>query len=51
VASYERYRLSEDGQHLSEELQLGGGEYPSVKLKRVYDRTAKPLPRTVPNNE
>jgi hypothetical protein len=51
VASYERYSLSEDGQRLSEELQLGGGEYPSVKLKRVYDRTAKPLPRTVPNNE
>jgi hypothetical protein len=51
VASYERYSLSEDGQHLSEELQLGGGEYPSVKLKRVYGRTAKPLPRAVPNNE
>ena len=51
VASYERYSLSEDGQRLSEELQLGGGEYPSVKLKRVYDRTAKPLPRAVPNNE
>ena len=51
VASYERYSLSEDGQRLSEELQLGGGEYPSVKLKRVYDRTSKPLPRAVPNNE
>ena len=49
VASYERYSLSEDGQRLSEELQLGGGEYPSVKLKRVYNRTAKPLPRAVPN--
>jgi hypothetical protein len=51
VASYERYSLSEDGQRLSEELQLGGGEYPSIKLKRVYDRTSHPLPRTVPNNE
>ncbi len=51
VASYERYTLSEDGQRLSEELQLGGGEYPSIKLKRVYARTAKPLPRAVPNNE
>lgn len=51
VASYERYILSEDGRQLSEELQLGGGEYPSVKLKRVYDRTDKPLPRVVPNND
>jgi hypothetical protein len=51
VASYERYSLSEDGRRLSEELQLGGGEYPSVKLKRVYDRTDKPLPRAVPNLE
>jgi hypothetical protein len=49
VASYERYSLSADGRQLSEELQLGGGEYPSVKLKRVYDRTDKPLPRAVPN--
>lgn len=51
VASYERYTLSDDGQRLTEELQLGGGEYPSVKLKRVYNRTSKPLPREVPNNE
>jgi hypothetical protein len=51
VASYERYTLSEDGQRLSEELQLGGGEYPSIKLKRVYKRTTHPLPRAVPNNE
>jgi hypothetical protein len=49
VASYERYMLSPDGRQLSEELQLGGGEYPSVKLKRVYNRTDKPLPRAVPN--
>lgn len=51
VASYERYSLSADGQSLTEELQLGGGEYPSLKLKRVYVRTAKPLPRAVPNND
>jgi hypothetical protein len=51
VASYERYSLSEDGRQLTEELQLGGGDYPSVKLKRVYDRTDKPLPRAVPNND
>jgi hypothetical protein len=51
VASYERYSLSEDGRRLSEELQLGGGEFPSVKLKRVYERTDKPLSRAVPNNE
>jgi hypothetical protein len=51
VASYERYILSEDGRRLSEELQLGGGEFPSVKLKRVYNRTDKPLPRAVPNLE
>jgi hypothetical protein len=51
VASYERYSLSEDGRQLSEELQLGGGEFPSVKLRRVYDRTDKPLPRAVPNND
>ena len=51
VASYERYSLSEDGRQLTEELQLGGGEFPSVKLKRVYDRTDKPLPRAVPTND
>ncbi|MBS0417441.1 MAG: hypothetical protein JSR66_06990 [Proteobacteria bacterium] len=51
VASYERYSLSEDGQRLTEELQLGGGDFPSAKLKRVYDRTDKPVPRSVPNND
>jgi hypothetical protein len=49
VASYERYSLSEDGQRLTEELRLGGGDFPSVKLKRVYGRTDKPVPRSVPN--
>jgi len=51
VASYERYTLSDDGQRLTEELQLGGGEFPSAKLKRVYERTDKPVPRSVPNND
>jgi len=51
VASYERYSLSEDGKLLTEQLELGGGEFPSVKLKRVYDRSDKPLSRSVPNIE
>jgi len=51
VASYEKFSLSEDGKRLTEELSLGGGEFPSVKLKRVYDHTDRPLPRAVPNNE
>ena len=51
VASYERYILSEDGTRLTEELQLGGGDFPSVKLKRVYGRTDKPVPRSVPTND
>jgi hypothetical protein len=51
VASYERYTLSDDGKRLTEELQLGGGDFPSAKLKRVYDRTDKPVPRSVPNND
>jgi len=51
VASYEKFSLAEDGKRLTEELSLGGGEFPSVKLKRVYDHTDRPLPRAVPNNE
>ncbi|HWM68172.1 MAG TPA: hypothetical protein VNO35_16390 [Steroidobacteraceae bacterium] len=51
VASYEKFTLAEDGKRLTEELSLGGGEFPSVKLKRVYDHTDRPLPRAVPNNE
>jgi hypothetical protein len=49
VASLEKYSLADDGKHLIEELELGGGDFPSVQLKRVYDRTDKPLPRAVPN--
>jgi hypothetical protein len=48
VASQETYSLSPDGQHLLEELRLGGGEFPAVKLKRVYDRTDHPVTRGVP---
>jgi hypothetical protein len=51
VASVEKFTLSEDGKHLTEELALGGGEFPSVKLKRVYDRTDKPVTRDVFTND
>jgi hypothetical protein len=51
VASVEKFSLAEDGKHLTEELSLGGGDFPSVKLKRVYDHADGPLPRAVPNNE
>jgi hypothetical protein len=48
VASVETFSLADDGKHLVEELRLGGGEFPSVKLKRVYDRTEHPMQRSVP---
>ncbi len=51
VASMETFSLSDDGKHLIEELRLGGGEFPAVKLKRVYDRTDHPLPRAVPTTD
>jgi hypothetical protein len=51
VASVEKFSLAEDGKRLTEELNLGGGDFPSVKLKRVYDHSDGPLPRAVPNNE
>ena len=51
VASVEKFSLAEDGKRLTEELSLGGGDFPSVKLKRVYDHADGPLPRAVPNNE
>jgi len=34
-----------------EELRLGGGEFPGVKLKRVYNRADHPVPRDVPTND
>jgi hypothetical protein len=51
VASVESYSLTDDGKHLVEQLRLGGGEFPVVKLKRVYDRADHPLPRGAPTND
>lgn len=51
VGSFEKFSLAEDGKHMTEELNLGGGDFPTAKLKRVYVRTDRPLPRAVPNNE
>jgi hypothetical protein len=51
VASIEKFSLADDGKRLIEELHLGGGDFPAVKLKRVYDHTDKPLPRAMPTNE
>jgi len=51
VASVEKYSLSSDGKRLLEELRLGGGEFPVAELKRVYDRTDKPIPRSAPSND
>jgi hypothetical protein len=51
VASVESFSLADDGKHLVEELHLGGGEFPAVKLKRVYDRADHPVPRDVPTND
>jgi hypothetical protein len=51
VASVESFSLTDDGKHLVEQLQLGGGDFPAVKLKRVYDRADHPVPRDVPTND
>jgi hypothetical protein len=51
VASIEKFTLADDGKRLIEELHLGGGDFPAVKLKRVYDHTDRPLPRALPTNE
>jgi hypothetical protein len=51
VASVETFTLTDDGKHLVEELRLGGGEFPAVKLKRVYDRADHPPARDVPTND
>jgi len=48
VASVETFSLSDDGKHLLEDLRLGGGEFPGVTLKRVYDRSDHPVSRSVP---
>jgi hypothetical protein len=51
VATVESFSLADDGKHLVEELRMGGGEFPAVKLKRVYDRADHPVPRDVPTND
>lgn len=51
VRSIETFSLSPDGKHLIEQLHLGGGDYPRVELKRVYDHTDNPLPRALPTND
>jgi hypothetical protein len=51
VAAIEKYGLSEDGKHLIEKLRLGGGEFPVVELKRVYDHSDKILLRAAPTND
>lgn len=51
VGSVETYSLSPDGQHLTQELHLGGGQFPAVNLKRTYDRSDHPVSRTVPTSD
>jgi hypothetical protein len=51
VASVESFSLTDDGKHLVEELELGGGEFPRVKLKRLYNRSDHPVQRDVPTND
>ncbi len=51
VASTETFSLSDDGKHLLEDLRMGGGDFPSIRLKRVYDQSDRPLQRTVPTND
>jgi hypothetical protein len=51
VATVESFSLADDGKHLVEALRMGGGDFPAVKLKRVYDRADHPVPRDVPTND
>ncbi len=51
VASIETFSLSSDGQRLTEHLRLGGGDYVSAELTRVYNRTDQALPRAAPTND
>lgn len=46
----ERYRLSEDGQHLLADIQSTGGNMPSIRIKRVYDRLSAAL-NVAPTND
>jgi len=51
VATVESFSLADDGKHLVEELHMGGGDFPAVKLKRVYARADHPVPRDAPTND
>jgi hypothetical protein len=51
VATVESFSLADDGNHLVEQLHMGGGDFPAVKLKRVYDRADHPAPRDVPTSD
>lgn len=46
----ERYHLSDDGQHLLADIQSTGGNMPSIKIKRVYDRMSAAL-KAAPTND
>lgn len=51
VATTETFSLSDDGKHLLEDLRMGGGDFPSIRLKRVYNQSEHPLQRTVPTSD
>jgi hypothetical protein len=46
----ERYQLSPDGKQLLAEIQSTGGNMPSMKIKRVYER-ASAVPSAAPTND
>jgi hypothetical protein len=46
----ERYQLSADGKQLVAEIQSNGGNMPSMKFKRVYDRVSA-APSAAPTND
>jgi hypothetical protein len=51
VATTETFSLSDDGKHLLEDLRMGGGDFPAIRLKRVYDQADHPVQRTVPTSD
>ena len=46
----ERYHLSDDGQHLLADISSSGGNMPSIKIKRVYDRMSD-VQNVAPTND
>jgi len=46
----ESYHLSDDGQHLLADIQSSGGNLPSMKIKRVYNRLGA-APNAAPSND